>query len=115
MEFREHRAAELDREALPERDQGRNRSKPYSGQRDDGGHGIVLPVDRADVGGGQDRSRDKEVIDHLEGAVDLRVVPGPGVVEGVGEERCVIVWQLFTELFSGKSSPDARVSRTASK
>src|SRR5260370_15394878 len=49
-------------------------------QRDRSGDGIVLPVYRADVGGRQDRPRDKEIVDHLEAATDPRVIPDPGMI-----------------------------------
>ena len=55
----------------------------------------MLPVDRAGVGGDHDCRGHYVVIDHVEGAVCLLFVPGPGVVEGDGEERRVVLWRLF--------------------
>jgi hypothetical protein len=111
LDLGEHGPGQADLKALPESDQGRNRRKPYSCQRDDRGHGIQLPVDRADVGSGEDRTSDKEVVNHLQAAADLRVIPGPGVavstptgptvlrppdvVEGGDQERRVIFGGLL--------------------
>jgi hypothetical protein len=100
LEPGEHRLSRVGLEVLPGHHQGCNRRDPYSGHRYQGGQGIVLPVDGADLAGGQDRAADQGVVDYLDTAADLRVIPGPGVVEGGGEERRVVAGRVFTGLFA---------------
>ena len=68
----------------------RNCGKPRLGQRDSRCDDILLTVNRADIGGGQDSRRDKEVIDYLKAAIRPGVVPGPGVIKGSDEKRTVV-------------------------
>jgi hypothetical protein len=57
---------------------------------------VMLAVDRAGVRGDQDRGRDQVIVERLDGAAGLPVIPGPGVIEGGGEERRVVFGRLFT-------------------
>jgi hypothetical protein len=61
----------------------------------------MVPVDRAGVRGEKDRVGHQVVVGHLEGTVCVPVVPGPGVVEGDGEERRVVFVRLFAGRFAG--------------
>ena len=52
LEPGEHGLSRVGLEVLPDHQQGCNRREPCSGHRYQGGQGIVLPVDGADIGGG---------------------------------------------------------------
>ena len=52
LESGKHRFSRINLEHLPEHHQGRNQRESRSGHRYHGGQGIVLLVDRADMGGG---------------------------------------------------------------
>ena len=68
------------------------------GQRDRDSDAIVLPAECTGIGSDQDSARDDEVVDHLEAAVDPRLVPGHHVIQGCDEEWRVVFGRVLTGL-----------------
>jgi hypothetical protein len=94
-QFTERLSCRASPPALPISDDEDSRRERYLRQRDDGGDRIMLPIYRADVGSGQDRTSDKEVVHYLEATV-IRVIPGPGVIESGDQDSIFVLGRLLT-------------------